>query len=57
MGSVADVAVFDLLEGRFVWHDMSGNMVEGKTKLDTVVTIIDGQIVWSREALNDMGEC
>ena len=36
---------------------MSGNMVEGKTKLDTVVTIIDGQIVWSREALNDMGEC
>ena len=57
VGSVADVAVFDLLEGRFVWHDMSGNMVEGKTKLDTVVTIIDGQIVWSREALNDMGEC
>ena len=57
VGSVADVAVFDLLEGRFVWHDMSGNMVEGKTKLDTVVTIINGQIVWSREALNDMGEC
>ena len=57
VGSVADVAVFDLLEGRFVWHDMSGNMIEGKTKLDTVATIINGQIVWSRGSLNEMGEC
>lgn len=57
VGSKADIAVFDLLDGRFVWHDMSGNMVEGKRKLDTVATIINGEVVWSRETLNNIGEC
>ncbi len=56
-GAVADIAIFDLLEGRFVWHDMSGNMVEGTTKLDTIATIIKGEVVWSRGSLNEMGEC
>ena len=38
-GMAGDAAVFDLREGRFVWHDMAGHNVEGKVRLDTFLTV------------------
>ena len=56
-GMAGDAAVFDLREGRFVWHDMAGHNVEGKVRLDTYLTVRDGNIVWQEGRLTDMGEC
>ncbi len=56
-GMAGDAAVFDLREGRFVWHDMAGHNVEGKVRLDTYLTVRDGAVVWQEGRLTDMGEC
>ena len=56
-GMVGDVAVFDLREGRFVWHDMAGHNVEGKVRLDPFLTIKAGKIVWQEGRLSQTGEC
>ncbi len=56
-GMAGDAAVFDLREGRFVWHDMAGHNVEGKVRLDTFLTIRDGAMVWKEGRLLQMGEC
>lgn len=57
VGMCGDAAVFELREGRFVWHDMAGNNVEGNVKFDTVFTVKAGAVVWSNGSLNEMGEC
>ncbi len=57
VGMCGDAAVFELREGRFVWHDMAGNNVEGNVKFDTVFTVKAGSVVWSNGSLNEMGEC
>ena len=57
IGSKADIAVFEQIQGRFVWHDMNNNLVEGQMKLDAVATIISGEIAWSRGLMSEMGEC
>ena len=56
-GMAGDAAVFDLREGRFVWHDMAGHNVEGKTRLDPFLTVKGGRIVWQEGRLSQMGEC
>ena len=56
-GMAGDAAVFDLREGRFVWHDMAGHSVEGKVRLDTYLTVRDGAVVWREGQLLAMGQC
>ena len=56
-GMAGDAAVFDLREGRFVWHDMAGHNVEGKVRLDTFLTVHAGQVAWREGRLLQMGEC
>ena len=56
-GMAADAAVFDLREGRFVWHDMARHNVEGKVRLDTFLTVRDGSVVWREGRLTEMGPC
>jgi dihydroorotase len=56
-GMAGDAAVFDLREGRFVWHDMAGHSVEGKVRLDPYLTVRGGSIVWREGRLTAMGDC
>ena len=56
-GMAADAAVYDLREGRFVWHDMAGHNVEGKVRFDTFLTVRDGSVVWREGRLTEMGQC
>jgi dihydroorotase len=56
-GMAGDAAVFDLREGRFVWHDMAGHNVDGKLRLDTFLTVRDGAVCWREGHLTRMGEC
>jgi dihydroorotase len=56
-GMAGDAAVFDLREGRFVWHDMAGHNVEGKVKLDTFLTVRNGSVTWREGRLTAMGQC
>ncbi|MFQ6030739.1 MAG: amidohydrolase family protein, partial [Dehalococcoidia bacterium] len=56
-GMAGDAAVYDLREGRFVWHDMAGHNVEGKVKLDTFLTVRAGQVAWREGRLMQMGQC
>ena len=56
-GMSGDAAVFDLREGRFVWHDMARNKVEGKVRFDTFLTVRNGTIAWREGKLTEMGPC
>lgn len=56
-GMAGDAAVFDLREGRFVWHDMAGHSVDGKVRLDTFLTVRNGKVVWREGHLVEMGQC
>ena len=49
--------MFDLREGRFVWHDSAGHSVEGKVRLDTFLTVKGGAVVWREGRLTQMGNC
>ena len=52
-----DAAVYDLREGRFVWHDSAANKVEGKVRLDTFLTVRAGEVAWKEGRLTQMGQC
>jgi len=56
-GMAGDAAVFDMREGRFVWQDMYGHTVDGQMRLDTYLTLRDGEVVWREGRLTQMGEC
>jgi dihydroorotase len=56
-GMSGDAAVYDLREGRFVWHDMGGHNVDGKVRLDTFLTVRNGSVVWREGRLTEMGQC
>ena len=56
-GMAGDAAVFDLREGRFVWHDSAGNKVDGKVRLDTYLTVRNGEVAWREGRLTNMGNC
>ena len=56
-GMAGDAAVFDLREGRFVWHDMARNKVEGKVRFDTYLTVRNGAVAWREGRLTELGDC
>ena len=56
-GMSGDAAVFDMREGRFVWHDSAGHSVEGQVRLDTFLTVREGAVAWREGRLTRMGEC
>jgi dihydroorotase len=56
-GMSGDAAVYDLREGRFVWHDMAGHNVEGKVRLDTFLTVRNGAVAWREGRMMEMGQC
>lgn len=57
VGMSGDAAVFDMREGRFVWHDMAGHSVQGEVRLDTYLTVREGEVAWREGRLTRMGEC
>lgn len=56
-GMAGDAAVFDLREGRFVWHDMARHNVEGKVRLDPFLTVCNGAVAWREGRLTELGDC
>ena len=57
VGMSGDAAVFNLREGRFVWHDMAGHNGDGNVRFDTLLTVRDGGGAWKSADMQDMGEC
>ena len=55
-GMCGDAAVFDLREGRFVWHDSAGHSVDGTLRLDTFLTVRAGAVAWREGSFTEMGE-
>jgi dihydroorotase len=49
-GAVADVAVLNLMSGKFGYADASGGMVEGSQRLSCEMTLKDGKVVWDWNA-------
>jgi len=45
-GTVADIAVLSLQNGRFGFIDAAGNRLEGSRKLEAELTVREGKIVW-----------
>ncbi len=48
LGAVADVAVFDLEQGEFEFHDADGNSLQGSRRLTPYLTLKDGEVWWRR---------
>ena len=51
-GSVADIAVLSVREGKFGFIDAGGNRIEGKEKFEAELTIRDGKIVWDLNGIS-----
>jgi dihydroorotase len=51
-GSVADVAVLSLREGKYGFIDAGGNRIEGHQKFEAELTIRDGKIVWDLNGIS-----
>ncbi len=45
-GSVADVAILHLREGKFGFYDHTGYKIEGNRRLECAMTIRNGKIVY-----------
>ncbi len=52
VGSVADVSVLNLLNGKFGFVDAAGNRLDGNQKLEAELTIRAGKIVWDLNGLS-----
>jgi dihydroorotase len=50
-GSVADIAVLSVQNGKFGFIDAGGNKIEGNKKLEAELTIRAGKIVWDLNGL------
>lgn len=46
VGAVGDVAVLNLLKGRFAYRDVAGGRCEGSERLFCELTLKDGQVKW-----------
>ena len=51
VGSVADVSIFNLREGKFGFFDYTGYKIEGNKKLECEMTIRAGKIVYDLNAI------
>jgi dihydroorotase len=54
VGSVADVAVFNLRKGDFGFLDVRGNKIKGKEKLEAELTLRAGKVVWNLNGLGSL---
>lgn len=52
VGSEADIAVFNVMEGNFGFIDVRRKRIDGTRKLETELTIRNGQIVWDLNAIS-----
>jgi dihydroorotase len=50
-GTVADIAVLSVQEGKFGFIDAGGNKIEGNKKLEAELTVRAGKIVWDLNGL------
>ncbi len=50
VGSVADIAVFNLISGKFGYYDSGQGKLEGNQRLCCEMTIKDGKIMWDWNA-------
>ena len=51
-GSVADIAVIRVRDGKFGFVDAGGNVIEGKKKLEAELTLRAGNIVWDLNGIS-----
>ncbi|WP_277479756.1 amidohydrolase/deacetylase family metallohydrolase [Catalinimonas alkaloidigena] len=51
-GSVADIAVLSLREGKFGFVDAGGNRIMGKQKFEAELTIREGKIAWDLNGIS-----
>lgn len=51
-GSVADIAVLNVLNGKFGFVDSGSNRIEGDKKLEAEMTIRGGKIIWDLNGLS-----
>lgn len=51
-GSVADIAVLNVLTGKFGFVDSGSNRIEGDKKLEAEMTIRGGRIIWDLNGLS-----
>ncbi len=51
VGSVADVAVLSVRQGKFGFRDIAGNKQEGKQKLECELTVKGGSVVYDLNAI------
>lgn len=51
-GSVADIAVLSVLNGKFGFVDSGSNRIEGDKKLEAEMTIRGGRIIWDLNGLS-----
>ena len=52
VGSVADITVLSMLNGKFGFVDAGGNRLEGDRKLEAELTIRAGKIVWDLNGIS-----
>ena len=50
-GSVADIAVLGIINGKFGFVDSGQNRIEGDRKLEAELTVRAGRIVWDLNGL------
>lgn len=55
-GSVADIAVFEISEGSFVYTDSHGNQESGSLKIEPVFTVRDGRLYYPDELRAEIEE-
>ena len=51
VGAVADIAVFEVEEGRFGYLDVRGMRMDGKQRIRHLLTVRAGKVVWDLEGL------
>jgi dihydroorotase len=47
VGSIADVAIFNIREGKFGFFDYTGYKMDGNKKLECELTIRNGKVVYN----------
>ena len=51
VGSVADIAVLSILNGKYGYVDSGGNRIEGNQKFEAELTVRAGRIIWDLNGL------
>jgi dihydroorotase len=51
-GAVADIAVFNIKDGKFGFMDSRGNVLKGTKKLEAELTLRAGKVVWDLNGIS-----